>query len=99
MFAPMMYGIASRRLTIPLLARGTSTTEASQRANKSLDQNAGGFSRVSTLVTTVSDIASFDPSGSLGDAKVQHFGVGIAQGSHDVMGDGAIYIVVLLAER
>lgn len=81
------------------LAKGASTSDASKRANKSLDQNAGGFSRVSTLVTTVSDIASFDPSGSLGDARVQHFGVGIAQGSHAVMGDGAIYIVVLLAER
>lgn len=81
------------------LAKGESTNFASQRANKSLDRNAGGFARVSTLVTSVADIASFDPRDSLGDAQVKFFGIGIAQGNHPVMGDDAIYIVILLAQR
>jgi uncharacterized protein YkwD len=81
------------------IAGGASTKEASQKASKRLDVNRGGFSRVSTLVTTVADIASFDPSGSLGEDSVRFMGIGVAQGSHAVMGDGAIYIVVLLGER
>ncbi len=81
------------------LAKGATTNEASKRASKSLDENAGGFARVSTLVTTVSDINSFDPKASLGDNSVRYFGVGIAQGNHPVMGDGAIFIVVLLAQK
>jgi uncharacterized protein YkwD len=81
------------------IAKGESTQSASQRAGKSLDVNRGGFARVSTLVTTVADIASFDPKDSLGEAGVRFMGIGIAQGNHAVMGDGAIYIVVLLGER
>lgn len=81
------------------ISKGESTQVASQRAGKSLDINRGGFERVSTLVTTVADVASFDPEGSLGGPAVRFMGIGIAQGNHAVMGDGAIYIVVLLGAR
>jgi uncharacterized protein YkwD len=81
------------------IARGESTKNASARASKALDVNRGGFARVSTLVTTVADISSFNPKDALGGASVRYMGVGIAQGNHPVMGDGAIYVVVLLGER
>ncbi len=81
------------------IAKGESTKSASARASKALDVNRGGFARVSTLVTTVADIRSFNPKGALGGAAVRYMGVGIAQGDHPVMGDGAIFIVVLLGER
>ncbi len=80
------------------LARGVSTDEASKRASRSLDSVARGFARISTLVTTVSSVEAFDPSGSLGSARVSHHGIGIAQGNHPIMGESAIYIVVLLGE-
>jgi hypothetical protein len=81
------------------IANGETTKTASARAAESLDINRGGFAAVSTLVTTVADIASFNPKGSLGDDKVRYMGVGVAQGDHPVMGDDAIYIVVLLGEK
>ncbi len=81
------------------IARGMSTQEASNVASVSLDQNTGNFSKVSTLVTTVSSISTFKPEGSLGGPKVRFFGVGVAQGNHPVMGDGAIYLVILLGQR
>ena len=81
------------------LARGVTTDEASKRASKSLDTAARGFSRVSTLVTAVANVKAFDPSGSLGGAQVSHFGIGVAQGDHAVMGEGAIYVVVLLGQK
>ncbi len=80
------------------LARGVSTNEASKNASRSLDSIARGFARISTLVTTVSSVDAFDPSGSLGSARVSHHGIGIAQGNHPIMGESAIYIVVLLGE-
>ncbi|MCP4447706.1 MAG: hypothetical protein GY811_20570 [Myxococcales bacterium] len=81
------------------IANGVATEEASKHASKSLDTAARGFARVSTLVTTVANVRAFDPSGSLGSAKVSHHGIGIAQGDHPVMGEGAIYIVVLLGQK
>ncbi len=81
------------------IARGDSTETASAKAGEILDLNRGGFARVSTLITTVSDIASFNPKGSLGGSEVRYMGVGVAQGDHPVMGDGAIYLVVLLGEK
>jgi len=81
------------------LANGVSTPEASKHASKSLDSSARGFARVSTLVTTVADVASFDPTGSLGGANVGYHGIGIAQGDHPVMGEDAIYIVILLGQK
>lgn len=81
------------------LARGVTTDEASKRASKSLDTAARGFSRVSTLVTAVANVKAFDPTGSLGGAQVSHFGIGVAQGDHAVMGEGAIYVVVLLGQK
>ncbi len=81
------------------LASGVTTDSASKRASKSLDTAGRGFARVSTLVTTVADVKAFDPTGSLGGAQVSHFGIGIAQGEHPVMGEGAIYIVVLLGQK
>lgn len=81
------------------LAAGLSTSEASAIANKGLDQTANSFTRVSTLVTTVADINAFDPRGALGGPKVSHYGLGVAQGNHVEMGEGAIFVVVLLGQK
>lgn len=81
------------------VASGVSTADAGARAAKRLDQAARHLSRVTTLMTTVADLSAFDPAGSLRDAGLTHFGVGVAQGDHDVMGEGAIYVVVLLGQR
>lgn len=81
------------------IAAGMPTKEASAIASKSLDENVGNFTRVSTLVTTVSSIASFEPGDSLGGDRVRFYGLGVAQGDHAVMGDGAIYLVILLGQR
>ncbi|MBL4636668.1 MAG: hypothetical protein JKY56_22650 [Kofleriaceae bacterium] len=81
------------------IASGMPTEEASAIASKSLDANVGNFTRVSTLVTTVSSISSFEPADSLKGDKISYFGLGVAQGNHPVMGDGAIYLVILLGQR
>lgn len=54
---------------------------------------------MTTLVTTVSDVAAFQPGASLDDQRLTHYGVGVAQGDHEVMGEDAIFIVVLLGQQ
>ncbi len=54
---------------------------------------------MTTVATTVADVAAFDPSQALTADTVSHFGVGVAQGDHPELGDGAIFIVVLFGHR
>lgn len=79
------------------LARGDDRKTASARASKSLEKLATKFSKVGSVITTVSDIDALDPKSLVGDVNATHMGIGIAQGSHDELGEGAIYVVLLLA--
>jgi uncharacterized protein YkwD len=81
------------------IAAGSSPTDASQAANQRLSGMNLPYAKVTTLVTTVADLAAFKPRDSLGDATIRAYGAGIAQGDHEVMGEGAIHIVLLLAHK
>lgn len=81
------------------IAAGSSPTDASAAANKRLSGMNLPYAKVTTLVTTVADLAAFRPKDSLGDASIRAYGAGIAQGDHEVMGEGAIHIVLLLAHK
>jgi len=59
----------------------------------------GIFSGGSIAPTDVADMAAFKPKDSIRDASIRVFGAGIAQGDHEVMGEGAIHIVLLLAHK
>jgi uncharacterized protein YkwD len=81
------------------LVNGATTEAASTRAAQRLDKVGNHLKRVATLVTAVTDITSFDPKGALGGERLRWYGLGIAQGTHAVMGEQAIHIVVLLGEQ
>jgi uncharacterized protein YkwD len=81
------------------VAAGSSPNDASVVANKRLSGMSLPYAKVTTLVTTVADLAAFKPEQSLGDKSIRAYGAGIAQGDHDVMGEGAIHIVLLLAHK
>jgi hypothetical protein len=51
------------------------------------------------VITAVSDLDSVDGAGLVGSAAADELGLGIAQGPHPQIGDNAIWIVVLLANR
>ncbi len=80
------------------VARGLGTEDAAQRARAQLGKLAERFSRVTTVVTAVADVDAFEASSVLTEPRTTHYGLGIAQGDHDVLGEGAVYIVVLAAE-
>ena len=77
---------------------GLSSAEASARAAKKSDKLAQRYARASTVVTTVANLDAFAPRSVLGDGRMTHFGVGVAQGPHKDLGERAIYIVLILAE-
>ena len=81
------------------VAGGQTTAEAARLANQKLSGLRLNYSKVTTLVTTVADLAAFKPSESLGDRSITSYGVGISQGDHPVMGEDAIHIVLLLGHR
>ena len=58
-----------------------------------------GFARVGSVVTAVADIDTVDGKELFGDYKPDAVGIGIAQGTHPYIGEGAVWIVVLMAER
>src|SRR5204862_102932 len=55
--------------------------------------------RVGSVITAVADLDAVDGAGLLGGARPDEIGVGIAQGPHPQIGDNAIWIVALLADR
>ncbi len=79
------------------LAAGIAAREASRRASKSLEGMSQRYRRIASVVTTVADLAAIDAADLLDGAMATHVGVGIAQGSHPELGEGAIYVVLLLA--
>jgi uncharacterized protein YkwD len=81
------------------VAGGQTTAEAARVANQKLGGMRLNYTKITTLVTTVADLAAFKPSESLGDKSIHSYGVGVAQGDHEVMGEGAIHIVLLLGHR
>ena len=79
------------------LARGDDRKAASARASKALEKLGGRFAKVGSVVTTVADLEAVDGQTLVGDQPATHVGIGIAQGTHDELGEGAIWIVLLLA--
>jgi uncharacterized protein YkwD len=81
------------------IAAGRTNEEAAKRSSKALDKLARQFARVTTIVNPVADIDAFPVDVVNKDAKMTSFGVGIAQGKHEVIGDGAIFVVILVGEK
>jgi uncharacterized protein YkwD len=77
---------------------GLAPDQASARASRGLDALAHRYRRVTMALTTVADIVSFDARATLHDRNITHYGLGVAQGWHDTLGENAIYVIVLIAE-
>jgi uncharacterized protein YkwD len=79
------------------LAAGGDRKEASAAASKSLDKLSARYRKVGSVITTVADLSAVDAKALVGDAtKATHVGIGVAQGTHEELGEGAVFIVLLL---
>jgi hypothetical protein len=57
------------------------------------------YGRVGSVITAVSEMDTLDGKQLVGDYRPDDIGIGIAQGTHPEIGDGAIWIVILMAEK
>jgi uncharacterized protein YkwD len=81
------------------LAAGKSREQAYPQVKRQVDALGNVYSRVGSVITAASELDSLDGLSILGDARPDDVGIGIAQGVHPEIGEGAIWIVVLLAQK
>jgi uncharacterized protein YkwD len=81
------------------LAAGKSRDALWPIARRQLDALGNQYSRVGSVITAVSELDSLDGKQLVGDYKPDDIGIGIAQGTHPEIGEGAIWIVILMAEK
>jgi hypothetical protein len=81
------------------LAAGKTREQTYAVMRRKVDTLGGSYLRVASVITAASELDSLDGKSLLGDSRVDDVGVGIAQGPHPEIGDGAIWIVVLLAQK
>jgi uncharacterized protein YkwD len=82
-----------------LLASGVPKDRAATEAAKRLSEVRGTYGRVRTVVIAVSDVRQVVPAKLPRTRGTTHFGVGVAQGAHAELGDGAIYVVLVFGRR
>lgn len=82
------------------LARGVDAQAAKTAATKALQPRAQAYRRIGTVITAVSDLSAVTGAALLGDdASISHVGIGVVQGDHPEIGQGALWIVLLIGER
>jgi uncharacterized protein YkwD len=81
------------------LAAGKTRDEAYPAVKRQVDALGSSYARVSSVITAASELDSLDGPSLLGEARPDDVGIGIAQGMHPDIGDNAIWVVLLLADK
>lgn len=81
------------------LAAGKSADAAYQAISGQVNGLGKLYQRVGSVITAVADLDAIDGAGLLGGSSADELGLGVAQGPHPQIGDNALWIVVLLANR
>jgi len=81
------------------VAGGLSTKDASKRATRGAELLASRYSRATTVVVAVGSVDAFSAKSALVDPAMTDYGLGVAQGPHEELGEQAIYVVLILAKR
>jgi hypothetical protein len=80
------------------LARGTPRERAWDPVSAEVKALGKTYRKVGSVITAAADLSAIDAP-SLMSGVVHEVGIGVAQGPHPEIGDGALWIVLLLAER
>jgi len=81
------------------LAAGVPRDKAWADAKRTLEGLASKYRRIGSVLTAVADLDAITGEALLGGNAPELIGVGAAQGPHPDLGDGAVWIVLLLGER
>jgi hypothetical protein len=80
------------------IARGVPRERAWEAVGAEANAVARSYKQVRSVMTAALELSTLDTAELL-DGKVDELGIGIAQGPHPQLGDGAIWIVLLLGEK
>jgi len=94
---PALTGIAQDLASA--MAKGQSREQAYAPLRSRVDALARRYARVASVITTIADVDTLDGASILGGARPEEIGIGVGQGAHPELGEGAIYVVVLLGTR
>ena len=89
--------VLAQRYAEGLMDERPAAEMAGETAEK-LDAFGARFRKVTTSVMAVADIESFDAKEAIADEDVTHYGLGVAQGEHEDLGEQTLFIVLLLAQ-
>ena len=81
------------------IAKGQGSDAVYASLRPRIDGVAGRYAHLSSAILTVADLETLEGASLLGSSSPDTVGVGLAQGSHAEIGEGAIFIVALLATR
>jgi uncharacterized protein YkwD len=82
-------GLAAGKPREPLWAAARQRLQATNTA----------YANIGSVITAVAELATIEGHELLGTARPDDIGIGVAQGTHPELGEGAVWIVVLMAER
>jgi len=81
------------------LAAGKSRDAIWPGVKTRIDALGNQYAKIGSVITAAADLDALDGKAILGDTQPDEIGVGVAQGTHPEIGEGAIWIVVLLGQR
>ncbi len=81
------------------LAAGKTREQAYPLVKKQVDGLGAIYARVGSVITAAADLETIDGKSLIGDSVVDDIGIGIAQGPHPEIGEGAMWIVILMAQK
>lgn len=81
------------------LASGRHREDLWPGAVAQLNKLGNTYLRVGSVISAFADLESVDAKDLVGEYKPDEVGIGLAQGPHPDLGDGAIWVVVLMAEQ
>jgi uncharacterized protein YkwD len=81
------------------LAAGVPREKAWAQAKRTLEGLANKYRKIGSVITAVGDLDALTGETLMGNYAPDQVGVGAAQGPHPDIGEGAIWIVLLLGER
>lgn len=81
------------------LASGTPEDEVWSAMRSQIAAVERRYVKLRYTVTAVADVAALDPPQLLAGFPADTIGVGVGQGTHPQLGDGAIWVVVVIGER
>jgi len=81
------------------LAAGKSRESIWPDVRHRVDALGGLYTRIGSVVTAATDLDALDAKQLLGDVTPDEVGIGLAQGTHPEIGENALWVVILMADR